>query len=135
VAKLETIKSLSKQHADLLRDNGRITSISVLLKVGARPAGRQRLAEAAGVDPDEVLVWVHLADLLRIKGIGQEYLSLLGVVGVHTVEQLKVSSPHDLYQALKEANSSSNMVSRLPTPEMIADWIEQASELPPSIEY
>jgi len=135
VAKLETIKSLSKQHADLLRDNGRITSIAVLLKVGARPAGRQRLAEAAGVYPDEVLVWVHLADLLRIKGIGQEYLSLLGVVGVHSVEQLKVSNPQDLYQAFKEANSSSNMVSRLPTQEMIADWIEQASELPPSIEF
>jgi len=135
VARLETVKGISDDHAALLRDKAGVNSISALLKAGSKRAGREKLAKTTGIDLRLILEWVHRADLMRVKGVGREYAGLLEEIGIDTVKELKHRVPENLYQGLQEVNNNKHLVRRLPTMEMVADWIEQASEIPPSVEY
>lgn len=131
MARLETIKSLSEEHNKLLRDECDIHSASALLKAGETPAKRQMIAEMIGVEPSLVLEWLHQADLAQIKGIGRTYLGLLSAIDVRTLDDLKQQNPETLYQTLEEANGNEELVHRLPTLEMVGDWVEQANEISP----
>ena len=131
MTRLETIKSLSEEHNKLLRDECDINSASALLKAGATPTKRQMIAETIGVEPSLVLEWIHQADLAQIKGIGRTYLGLLSAIDVRTLDDLKQQNPEILYQILEETNGNEDLVHRLPTLEMLDDWVEQANEISP----
>ena len=131
MTRLETIKSLSEEHNKLLRDECDINSASALLKAGATPTKRQMIAETIGVEPSLVLEWIHQADLAQIKGIGRTYLGLLSAIDVRTLDDLKQQNPEILYQILEETNGNEDLVHRLPTLEMLGDWVEQANEISP----
>jgi predicted flap endonuclease-1-like 5' DNA nuclease len=134
MAKLETIEGIGPVYAQQLRENGTAT-IEALLEAGATPQGRQRLEEKTGIGHKLILEWVNLADLMRIKGIGEEYSDLLEEAGVDTVRELRNRVPGNLYQAIVEANRVKRLVRRLPTLKMVADWVEQAKRLPPKVTY
>jgi len=74
-------------------------------------------------------------DLYRVNGIGSEYSGLLEVAGVDTVPELAQRNAANLTETLAEANASRNLVRRLPTLEMVTDWIEQAKKLPRVVQY
>ena len=133
MARLETIKSLSEEHNKLLRDECDINSASALLKAGATPADRQMIAEMVGVAPSLVLEWLHQADMAQVKGIGREYLGLLSSIGVRNLDDLKQQNPETLHQTMEESNGNEELVHRLPTLEMVTDWVEQANEISPMI--
>jgi len=44
------------------------------------------------------LEWVNLADLYRIKGVGEEYSDLLEEAGVDTVVELAQRNPENLHE-------------------------------------
>lgn len=134
MARLDAFEAIGNSHAEVLRDKAGITSVSGLLKAGSRPDGRQRLVEATGISFDLIYSWVNIADLLRVKGVGGEYVRLLQVVGVNTVRKLQHENPDNLFQNLQLVNRSKHFVRRLPTLEMVADWIEQAKEMPLFVE-
>lgn len=106
-----------------------------LLKLGASKRGRGELAEVTGISEDLILEWVNLADLFRIKGIGEEYSDLLEEAGVDSVKELRNRRPDHLHAALLETNAQKRLVRRPPTPSMVAGWIEQAKKLPPVITH
>jgi predicted flap endonuclease-1-like 5' DNA nuclease len=133
VTRLETIRSLGDEHSRLLRNKCHINSISALLRAGATPRDRQVLAESIGVDPSLVLEWVRQADLAQIKGIGREYLGLLNAIGVETLDELGLQNPETLCQRMEETNGNEGLVNRLPTLEMVGDWVEQANEMSPVV--
>lgn len=134
MTRLEDIKGLNATHAELIQRRCGISSTSALLKFGAKPAGRQALAHAVGVEVDVVLEWVNLAELIQIKGIGSGYLNLLEASGINTLSTLKKQNPETLHARLKRVNGQKQFVTRLPTLEMVVDWIEQANELLSSVE-
>jgi len=133
VAKLEMIKGISSEHRTILRNECAINSVSALLKAGTTPAGRDAIAEMTGAETSLVLEWLHQADLTRIKGIGREYVGLLNAVSIKTLSDLKRQSAEDLYVTMDSVNGNHCLVHRLPTLEMVIDWIEQANELSPTI--
>ncbi|MCJ7770374.1 DUF4332 domain-containing protein, partial [Candidatus Bathyarchaeota archaeon] len=81
------------------------------------------------------LEWVNLADLFRIKGIGEEYSDLLEEAGVDTVVELSRRVPENLHAKVTSVNETKKLVRRPPSLEEIREWIEQAKELPKKIEY
>ena len=133
MGKLEMIKGLSKEYRTILRNECDINSVSALLRAGTTPAGRDAIAETAGVETSLVLEWVHQGDLTRIKGIGREYVGLLNAVTVKTLADLRKQSPEELYATMDSVNGHHGLVHRLPTLEMIIDWIEQANEISPTV--
>jgi predicted flap endonuclease-1-like 5' DNA nuclease len=134
MAKLEIIEGIGPVYAEKLREKG-IRTIEALLEAGATPAGRQQMEEKTGIYHALILEWVNLADLMRIKGVGEEYSDLLEEAGVDTVRELRHRVPEHLHRAIVEVNEAKRLVRRLPTPKMVANWVEQAKTLPPKVTY
>jgi predicted flap endonuclease-1-like 5' DNA nuclease len=106
-----------------------------LLQRGATQKGREELEAASGIGRVLILKWVNRVDLYRIDGVGSEYSDLLEVAGVDTIPELSYRNAANLTQTMAEANAARNLVRRLPTLEMVTDWIEQAKKLPRVVEY
>jgi len=81
MTKIEDIEGIGAAYAKKLIAAG-IKTTDNLLEAAATPAGRKNLAEKTGISEKMILEWVNLADLFRIKGIGEEYSDLLGEAGV-----------------------------------------------------
>ena len=134
MTKLSTIEGIGEIYAAKLRDVG-INTVEALLDAGATPKGRQELEEKSDIGHKLILEWVNLADLMRIKGISEEYSDLLEEAGVDTVKELRNRNADNLYAALVSTNQEKNLVRRLPSKGQVQDWIEQAKGLPPIVSY
>jgi predicted flap endonuclease-1-like 5' DNA nuclease len=134
MAKLEEVEGIGEVYAAKLQAAG-VKDTEELLEVGGTPKGRQDLAEKSGVSEKLILEWVNHVDLFRIQGIGSEYADLLEEAGVDTVVELAQRTAANVHAKLQSINVTKKLVRRLPTPEQIADWIEQAKKLPRAITY
>ena len=134
MTKLEKIEGIGPVFAEKLRAAG-ITTVEKLLDAGATPQGRQQIEEAADIGHKLILEWVNLADLMRIKGVSEEYSDLLEEAGVDTVKELRNRKPDNLHAALVETNQEKSLVRRAPSRRQVADWVEQAKILPPKVTY
>jgi hypothetical protein len=85
-----------------------------LLERGKTPKGRKELAAQSGIDEKKILKWCNMADLMRIKGVAEEYSELLEAAGVDTVKELRNRKAGNLAMALKEANAKKKLVRLVP---------------------
>ncbi|MBC7227373.1 MAG: DUF4332 domain-containing protein [Thermoflexales bacterium] len=134
MASIEQISGIGPVYGEKLRALG-IRTTEALLRASATPQGRQELAEKIGVSADTILKWVNRADLMRVTGIGEQYSDLLEAAGVDTVLELARRNPENLYAKLAEVNAEKRLVRRLPTQDMVANWVEQAKGLERAISY
>ncbi|MEM2081445.1 MAG: DUF4332 domain-containing protein [Candidatus Bathyarchaeia archaeon] len=134
MVKIEDIEGIGKTYAQKLAAAG-IKTTDDLLEAGATPAGREKLAAKTGISEKMILEWVNLADLMRIKGVGEEYSDLLEEAGVDTVVELANRVPENLHAKMAEVNAKAKLVRRLPTLSEVKDWIEQAKKLPKKVEH
>lgn len=125
---------LDPTEASRLVDFG-IASTDRLLLIGAHKQGREDIAAETEIAEELLLRLVHLADLMRVNGIGTEYCGLLDEAGVHTLKQLARRSPERLFDDLQELNQDGRVVRRLPSRSDIKSWIDHATELESIITY
>jgi len=128
------VEGIGPVYAGQLESAG-VKTVDDLLQRGATRKGREELEASTGIGHALILKWVNRVDLYRINGIGSEYSDLLEVGGVDTVPELAQRNAANLTETLAEANAARNLVRRLPTQEVVADWIEQAKSLPRVVEY
>ena len=133
-AKVEEIEGIGPVYAKKLAAE-RIRTTDELLGVGGTKQGRKELSEKTGISETVLLEWVNMADLFRIKGIGEEYSDLLKEAGVSTVIELARRNPENLQETLVGVNEAKNLVRRTPTLNQTKDWIEQAKRLPRKVEH
>jgi predicted flap endonuclease-1-like 5' DNA nuclease len=134
MTKLTTIEGIGEVYAGKLQQAG-INTVEALLDAGATPKGRENLEGKTGIGHKLILEWVNLADLMRIKGVSEEYADLLEEAGVDTVKELRNRNADNLYTALADTNKAKKLVRRLPSQAQVADWIQQAKTLPPKVTY
>ncbi len=106
-----------------------------LLERGKDPKGRKELEDRTGISPSLILKWVNMADLMRIKGIGEEYSELLERAGVDTVKELRNRVPKNLYDAMVQANEEHKLVRRVPHLSEVENWVKAAKEAEPIMTY
>ncbi|MDJ0954520.1 MAG: DUF4332 domain-containing protein [Acidimicrobiia bacterium] len=128
MASIDTIEGIGHKQATSLRKN-RIRTVEALLKKGATRKGRRDIATATGISDKLILEWVNRADLMRVRGVGEEYSDLLEAAGVDTVKELRRRNPANLLAAMIEVNTSKALVRRLPTEAMVERWVEHAADL------
>lgn len=131
---IEAIEGIGAVYREKLVGLG-IKTVGVLLNVGKTRAGRQDLVNETGISSNEILRWVNMADLFRIKGVDEEYSELLEASGVDTVVELARRNPINLHPEMVKTNMEKKLVRKLPTLEQVRDWIEQAKNLPRIVEY
>jgi predicted flap endonuclease-1-like 5' DNA nuclease len=112
-----------------------IKTTGKLLEAGKTPKGRKELEEKTGIGHKLILEWVNLADLFRVKGVGEEYSDLLEEAGVDTVKELRNRKPDALWAKIKEVNDKKKLVRKLPSLKDVEKWVAHAKELPPVVEY
>jgi len=134
MAKLINIEGIGETYAGKLAEAG-ISTTQGLLKAGATPKGRKALFEKTGINEKLILEWVNLADLFRIKGVGEEYSDLLEAAGVDTVKELRNRNPVNLFEALKATNDKEHLVRRIPSLAAVKTWVEHAKSLEPIVTY
>ena len=132
--KLTEIEGIGASYVEKLQRAG-IASIEDLLEKGSSPKGRKEVAEKADVSDKLLLRWVNMADLFRIKGVGEEYADLLESAGVDTVPELKQRNAENLHKKMEEVNEAKNLVRRMPNLKEVTGWIEQAKTLPRKVTY
>jgi predicted flap endonuclease-1-like 5' DNA nuclease len=134
MAKLEIIEGIGPFYAGKLRAAG-VGSVEALLRAGATSEGRRELEERAGIGHEYILDWVNRADVMRIRGVGEEYSDLLEKAGVDTVPELAQRNPDHLHQKIIQVNEEKELVRRPPTRNMVARWIEQAKTMERAVFY
>jgi hypothetical protein len=106
-----------------------------LLDAAKSLRGRKTLSEKVGIDEKSLLCVANKIDRMRVKGVGQDYATLLQVAGVDTVRELKYRNPKRLAEAMAEANVKRKLVRVLPSERTVERWIEHAKKLPIKISY
>jgi predicted flap endonuclease-1-like 5' DNA nuclease len=134
MAKLEEIEGIGAAQAKKLEQAG-LNKVEDLLERGATSKGRQDLADATGISAKLILRWVNMADLFRIKGVGEEYSDLLEAAGVDTVKELAQRKAENLHARMAEVNEQKKLVRAVPALSQVEKWIAQAKELPRVVTY
>ncbi len=129
---IDAITDMGHKNAATLR-KARVRTTEALLKRAGTPNDRRALAGQTGLDPEDLLAWVNRADLLRVKGIGPEYAYILSKAGVDTLRELRRRNPANLTRSISDLNGKLGGIRRLPTPEMVADWIATAQATEPLV--
>ncbi|MEM1020042.1 MAG: DUF4332 domain-containing protein, partial [Pseudomonadota bacterium] len=99
------------------------------------PKGRKQVAADTGIDEKKILKFANMADLMRIKGVGEEYSELLEAAGVDTVKELRNRRPDNLAAKMAEVNAKKKLVRSLPSEKVVEGWVGQAKELDPVMKY
>lgn len=130
---IEMIDGIGPICGGLLRNSG-VNTVINLLKVCATERGRKHLANEIGVPQSMLLKWVYRGDLLRVRGVGRKYATLLESAGVNTVSDLSNRNPRHLFQTLRTVNREKRLVRRTPPSKTIEIWVNIAGTLEPVIE-
>jgi PAS domain S-box-containing protein len=131
---IEKIEGIGRVYAQKLLEVG-IKTTDDLLNQGKSRKGREELVEKTGISSLLILKWVNMADLMRIKGVGEEYSELLERAGVDTVKELRNRNPNSLYEAMSQANETLKIVRRLPKLTDVESWVIEAKESEPLMSY
>ncbi len=108
---------------------------SDLLARGKTPAERAALARELGIDEKKILLYLNLADLQRINGVGVIYAYLLEESGVDTVKELATRNPANLTAKMTEVNDAKHITKRVPPQGEVENWVAEAKTMPPALEY
>ena len=136
MASIETIEGIGAKYAKILRKSN-IASTKALLDRGATKKGRKELATETKIDETLILKWCNMADLMRVKGVAEEYSELLEVAGVDTVKELRKRKAANLHTAMAEANAKrkKKLVRQVPGLKQVENWVAHAKELDPVMKY
>jgi predicted flap endonuclease-1-like 5' DNA nuclease len=134
MSRIVEVEGIGKVYAEKLMEMGVKTTTDLLEHCGTA-RGREEMAEKTGISEKLLLEWVNLADLFRIKGVGEQFSDLLEEAGVDTVVELARRNPDNLHAKMLEDNEKKNLVNRPPSLDSVKNWVEQAKELPRMVEY
>ena len=134
MASIETVEGIGAANGRKLRAAG-VRSTGAMLKAAAGPQDRKELAAKTGFSAQQILEWANRCDLMRVRGVGEEYSDLLEAAQVDTVKELRTRNAENLCNKMAEVNEAKNLVRRLPALSMVKRWIAHAKELPPALRY
>ena len=134
MARIKELEGIGAAYGEQLAAAG-ITTTEKLLEAAATRTARTRLAKSVGISAQKVLRWANMADLHRIKGIGEEFSDLLEAAGVDTVPELGRRNPGNLQQRLQTLNEEKRLTRRTPTLSNVEDWVAQARAMQRILTY
>ena len=112
-----------------------INNVNDLLAEGGSPQGREEIAARSGLSAEQILKFVHYADLFRIKGLMAQTAALLEAAGINTVAELGQRNAATLQVKLQQINDAKKIMRAVPTEQHLAEWIEEAKTLPKMVSY
>lgn len=131
---IKNIEGIGPKYAEILNQNGIKTTMH-LLQTGSDRQGRKQLCDKTQISEKNILRWVNMCDLFRIKGVAGQYSELLEAAGVDTVKELRNRNAENLAEKMAEVNKEKKLCRSAPSKKSISDWVEQAKTLDPMVTY
>jgi predicted flap endonuclease-1-like 5' DNA nuclease len=125
MAGLTSLKGITDKQIERLKEAG-VRGTAKLLTWGSTPDGRREIAKGAKIPIQRIANWVQRADLMRVKGVSDDYARLLARAGVEDIADLSTRNPAELAGEIEVAATVERDVKRLPSKAMLGEWIEQA---------
>jgi predicted flap endonuclease-1-like 5' DNA nuclease len=125
---LRRIEGIGQVFETRFREQG-IRTVESFLDAAADRPRRQKLAQRMNIPDTLILEWANLADLMRVKGVGEEYSQLLEAAGVDSPLELRNRRADHLHAKLIEINTVKKYVRRLPSLDQVKIWIDEAKNL------
>lgn len=132
---ISEIEGIGPAYAKKLKEGADVSTVEGLLEKGASKSGRAKLASESGIDEKLILRWVNMADLFRLKGVGEEFSDLLEAAGVDTVKELRGRVPANLHAKIVEVNEAKKLVKAIPSLTSVEKWVEEAKTLEAVVTY
>ncbi len=133
--RIEDVEGIGQAYGAKLREAG-ISTTDDMLMAGATSAGRDKLASVTGISGKLILEWTNHVDLMRIDGVGSEYSDLLEAAGVGSPAELAQRNAANLAQTFAELDAARpNTIRRVPSREVVENWIAQAKNLPKMVNH
>ena len=120
--KIEEIEGIGPANAKKLA-KANIKTTNALLKLCCDRKGRKAVCGTTGCTEKQLLKWANMADLMRIRGIGQEFSELLEAAGVDTVKELRKRRADNLTAKMAEVNAKKKLTRRVPAQSMLERWL------------
>ena len=132
---ISVVGTMTESQRRRLREAG-IRSTEDLLIACCDGCGRGAIAGATGIAVRLLHEWANVADLMRICGVGHTYAELLTAAGVRGVAELRAQDPSLLTARLASVHAAATAGGKTaPSAAMVADWIQQAKTLPPTVSH
>ena len=122
------IEGVEPSHAEKLMQAG-IRTTGQLLESCKTSHGRKVTASKTSLAEEDLLRWANLADIARIRGVGQQYLELLSKAGIHSMTDLRSAKADNLSQLLRQSNEEKHLCKVTPSVAVVRKWIDQAKTL------
>ena len=122
------IEGIGPKYAEALKKNG-ITKTDDLLKIKQKNV--EDMAKKIDVPKKNLDKWIEMADLMRIKGVAEEYSEALNHIGIDSVKEFKHRNAANTLTKLEELDKEfPDKLRKLPNVDMISEWIAEAKKLP-----
>lgn len=125
---------LTKETISILEKTG-ISNTEKLYGRVIKKSDRQKLAEATGINYQDILKLTRLTDLSRIKWVGVTYAQMLYDLGVDTVEKVSTSDPIELHARINQMIKERNVFKGAIGLNDVRILVESARDVPFEIEY
>lgn len=125
---LDEINSMTHYYKKKLAKRGIFTTLDLLERC-SNDYQIIRFAKMTGLSRSLLRKWVRLADIMRVKGIGEEYAKLLITLGYDNLEALSIEKGKILHEKIENYDKTKKKVKRMPSEKEIRMWIKSARQL------
>jgi hypothetical protein len=129
---LEFVEWLDAESCSRLGRAG-VTSTDQLLAAAAMAESRAALSRACAVEPETLVRWARLADLMRLPGMRDQHAVLLEAAGIGTVIDLRGRDAAAFVRELRRLNVALTIARSLPSESQVAQWIRDAQTMAPMV--
>lgn len=125
---ITSIEGIGEAFCAKLHETGIRTTRDLLVRC-ADPAGRASVSAELGLNEAILLTWTCIADLMRVRGIGEEYSELVEAAGPRTVPELAACDTQAVFDRMAEIQVARKLDRPPPTLVQLASWKSRAREL------